>query len=209
MHNCIGSCLNSGSLQLTFGVHMTEQQVIKLLKDTGAFLDGHFILRSGLHSRHYIQCALAFQHMHVLEQLGGALAQLVKHLDVQTVIAPALGALAIGQEVARQLRARFIFVEKDEGKLVLRRGFTIGTGERLLVVEDVVTRGGRVHETIQIARNANGHVLGVAAVVDRSNGMADFGVPFYKLLTIHLETFEPDQLPPDLATVPAVKLGSK
>lgn len=194
---------------MTFGFNMTELEVIKLLKDTGAFLEGHFILRSGLHSRHYIQCALAFQHMEALEQLGGALARLTRHLDVQTVIAPALGALAIGQEVARQLRARFIFVEKEEGKLALRRGFTIAPGERLLVVEDVVTRGGRVLETIQISRSAGGHVLGVAAVVDRSDGKADFGVPFYKLLTIHLDTFEPDRLPPDLASIPAVKLGSK
>ncbi len=147
--------------------------------------------------------------MEALEQLGGALARLTRHLDVQTVIAPALGALAIGQEVARQLRARFIFVEKEEGKLALRRGFTIAPGERLLVVEDVVTRGGRVLETIQISQSAGGHLLGVAAVVDRSDGKADFGVPFYKLLTIHLDTFEPDRLPPDLASIPAVKLGSK
>ncbi|MCS7336742.1 MAG: orotate phosphoribosyltransferase [Verrucomicrobiae bacterium] len=188
---------------------MTEAEVIKLLKDTGAFLEGHFILRSGLHSRHYIQCALAFQHTDVLEKLGGALAGLVKHLQVQTVVSPALGALAIGQEVARQLRARFIFVEKEDGKLALRRGFTIAPGERLLVVEDVVTRGGRVNETIEIVRNAGGVVIGVAAVVDRSDGAAQFDVPFFKLLTIHLETFEPHKLPPDLAALPALKLGSK
>ncbi len=188
---------------------MTEPEVLRLLKETGALLEGHFILRSGLHSRHYFQCALAFQHMHVLEQLAAALCARVRHLEVQTVVAPALGGLAIGQEIARQLGARFIFVEKEEGRLTLRRGFSITPGERVLVVEDVVTTGGRVKETMEIAHNYGARVVGVAAVVDRSNGTAAFAVPFYKLLTVSVETYQPDKLPPDLAAIPAVKPGSK
>ena len=122
---------------------------------------------------------------------------------------PRLGGLVIGQEVARQLGVRFIFTEKEEGKLVLRRGFKIAPGEKIVVVEDVVTKGGRVQETIDIIRANGGTVAGVAAIVDRSNGTVDFGVPFQTLISLHVETFEPDKLPPDLAKIPAVKPGSK
>jgi orotate phosphoribosyltransferase len=120
-----------------------------------------------------------------------------------------MGGLVIGQEVARQLGLRFIFVEKEEGKLVLRRGFTIGSGEKILVVEDVVTKGGRVQETLDIIRAHGGNVVGVAMVVDRSNGAVSFGVPTVSLIALNVETFEPANLPPDLANIPAVKPGSK
>ena len=129
---------------------MTKDEVLQIFRDTGALLEGHFILRSGLHSRQYFQCALALQQMPVVEKVGGALADKVRHLHPATVIAPAMGGLVLGQEVARQLRCRFIFAEKEEGKLVLRRGFHIVPGERILVVEDVVTKGGRVLETLNI-----------------------------------------------------------
>jgi len=115
----------------------------------------------------------------------------------------------IGQEVARQLGSRFIFVEKEEGKLVLRRGFAIAPGEKILVVEDVVTKGGRMQETLEIVKQHGGTIVGTAAIVDRSNGMVDFGVPFRSLLALKVEAFEADQLPPDLAATPAVKPGSK
>jgi orotate phosphoribosyltransferase len=188
---------------------MTKDQVLQIFRDTGALLEGHFVLRSGLHSRQFFQCALALQQMPVVEQVGAALADKVRSLNPATVIAPAMGGLVLGQEVARQLRCRFIFAEKEEGRLVLRRGFTISRGERLLVVEDVVTKGGRVQETLEIVRVHQGLAVGVAAAVDRSNGTVNLGVPFLSLLSLAVEAFEPDKLPPDLASTPAVKPGSK
>src|SRR2546427_11936982 len=156
---------------------MTEQELLQIFRQTGALLEGHFILRSGLHSRQYFQCALALQQMPVVEKVGGALAEKVRHLNAATVIAPAMGGLVLGQEVARQLRSRFIFAEKEEGKLALRRGFKISPGEKILVVEDVVTKGGRVQETIDIVRTHGGHIVGVAMAVNRSNGAVQFGFP--------------------------------
>ena len=188
---------------------MTRDEVLNIFRDTGALLEGHFILRSGLHSREYFQCALALQEMPVVGQLGAALAHKLARFETVTVIAPAIGGLVIGQEVARQLRVRFIFAEKEDGKLVLRRGFKIDRGEKILVVEDVVTRGGRVQETINIVHANGGYVVGVAAIVDRSNGEVKFGVPFVSLLSLKVEAFEPDKLPADLKAVPAVKPGSK
>jgi orotate phosphoribosyltransferase len=188
---------------------MTKDEVLKIFRDTGALLEGHFILRSGLHSRQYFQCALALQQMPVVEKVGGALADKIRHLHPATVIAPAMGGLVLGQEVARQLGCRFIFAEKEEGKLVLRRGFHIAPGERILVVEDVVTKGGRVLETLNIVRASQGLVLAVAAAVDRSNNTVNLGVPFFSLLSLAVEAFEPDKLPPDLAATPASKPGSK
>jgi orotate phosphoribosyltransferase len=188
---------------------MTKEEVLQIFRQTGALLEGHFILRSGLHSRQFFQCALALQRMPIVEKLGGALAEKVGALGAATVIAPAMGGLVIGQEVARQLGARFIFVEKEEGKLVLRRGFKITPGEKMLIVEDVVTKGGRVQETIAIVRANQGEVAGVAMVVDRSNGVVNLGVPMFSLLALQVEAFEADKLPPDLAGTPAVKPGSK
>ena len=135
---------------------MTQAEVIQVFRKSGALLEGHFVLRSGLHSRQFFQCALALQHMPDVEKLGAALAAKVRLLGATTVIAPAMGGLVIGQEVARQLGVRFIFVEKEESKLVLRRGFKIGIGEKMLIVEDVVTKGGRVQETIDIVRGCGG-----------------------------------------------------
>jgi orotate phosphoribosyltransferase len=188
---------------------MTQDEVLQIFRDTGALLEGHFILRSGLHSRQFFQCALALQQMPTVEKLGHALAEKVRKFGAATVIAPALGGLVIGQEVARQLGVRFIFPEKQEGKLVLRRGFKIAPGEKILVVEDVVTKGGRVQETIDIVRAHGGNVVGASAIVDRSNGAVNFGVPFQSLIALKVEAFEPDQLPPDLAKIPAIKPGSK
>ncbi|MBI3882368.1 MAG: orotate phosphoribosyltransferase [Verrucomicrobia bacterium] len=188
---------------------MTSSEALQIFRDSGALLEGHFVLRSGLHSRQFFQCALALQQMPVVERLGAALAARVRPLGAATVIAPAMGGLVIGQEVARQLGVRFIFVEKEEGKLVLRRGFKISSGEKCLVVEDVVTKGGRVQETMDIVRAHGGAVAGVAMVVDRSNGAVNLGVPMHSLIALNVETFAPDQLPPDLAKIPATKPGSK
>ncbi|MBM3877368.1 MAG: orotate phosphoribosyltransferase [Verrucomicrobia bacterium] len=188
---------------------MTHDEALQLFRETGALLEGHFILRSGLHSRQFFQCAQALQQMPVVEKFGAALAAKVRSLGAATVVSPAMGGLVIGQEVARQLGARFIFVEKEDGRLVLRRGFTIATGEKLLVVEDVVTKGGRVQETVDIVRGHGGTVAGVAMLVDRSGGSVDLGVPTVSLIKLNVETFAMGQLPPDLQAIPAIKPGSK
>jgi orotate phosphoribosyltransferase len=188
---------------------MTKDEALQIFRDSGALLEGHFVLRSGLHSRQFFQCALALQQMPVVEKLGAAIAAKLKPLGAVTVVSPAMGGLVIGQEVARQLGLRFIFVEKEDGKLVLRRGFKIAAGEKILVVEDVVTKGGRVQETLDIVRANGGNVVGVAMVVDRSNGAVNFGLPFESLISLQVETFEPTKLPPDLAKIPALKPGSK
>lgn len=188
---------------------MTSEEALQIFRQTGALLEGHFILRSGLHSRQFFQCALALQKMPVVEKFGKALADKVRALGAVTVIAPAMGGLVIGQEVARQLGVRFIFAEKEEGKLVLRRGFKISSGEKILVVEDVVTKGGRVQETIDIVRAHGGEVLGAAMVVDRSSGTVDLGVPIFSLIALKVEAFAADKLPSDLQKIPATKPGSK
>ena len=188
---------------------MTEAEILEVFRETGALLEGHFVLRSGLHSRQYFQCALALQHMPTVEKLGAQLADKVRSLDPETVVSPAMGGLVLGQEVARQLGVRFIFVEKEDGKLVLRRGFKIHSGERILVVEDVVTKGGRVQETIDIVRAHQARLVGVAMAVDRSGGGVRFEVPTFSLLSLSVEAFPADNLPPDLAAIPAQKPGSK
>src|SRR5579863_10147178 len=168
---------------------MTDPEILQVFRDTGALLEGHFILRSGLHSRQYFQCALALQHMPTVEKFGADLSRKVRPLNTATVISPAMGGLVLGQEVARQLGCRFIFVEKEDGKLSLRRGFKIAKGERMLVVEDVVTKGGRVQETIDIVRAHQGQLVGVAMAVDRSGGTIAFGVPTFSLLSLNVEAF--------------------
>lgn len=187
---------------------MTDSEVLQIFRETGALLEGHFILRSGWHSRQFFQCALALQQMPIVEKLGEALACKAQSLRATTVVAPAMGGLVIGQELARQLRLRFIFVEKVNDKLALRRGFNIAPGERILVVEDVVTKGGRVRETLDIIQAHQGVVAGIAVIVDRSNGTTNFGVPFVSLLQLAVESFDPSNLPEDLEKIPAVKPGS-
>src|SRR5205823_4288229 len=187
---------------------MTKDEVLQVFRDTGALLEGHFVLRSGLHSRQYFQCALAFQYMPTVERLGSELAKKLRILNAVTVISPAVGGLVLGQEVARQLGLRFIFVEKEAGKLALRRGFRILPGERILIVEDVVTKGGRVQETIDIVRAHGGQVMGIVMAVDRSGGTTKFGIPMFSLISLKVEAFEADKLPPELAATPAVKPGS-
>ncbi|MEI6561738.1 MAG: orotate phosphoribosyltransferase [Verrucomicrobiota bacterium] len=189
---------------------MTQEEIIGLFKETHALLDGHFLLRSGLHSRQFFQCAILLQHTGIAARVCAALADQLRTVEAQSVISPALGGLIVGHEVARSLGKRHIFAEKEEGALVLRRGFTIAPGERFLVLEDVVTRGGRVQETIDIVRAHGGVVAAVGTLVDRSGGNApDFGCPFVSLVKLNTETFEADKLPPDLAGTPATKPGSK
>lgn len=187
---------------------MTRDEILQLFKDSGALLEGHFILRSGLRSRQFFQCAMALQHMPSVERLGAALAEKLRGYEPVTVLAPAMGGLVIGQEVARQLGVRFIFVEKEQGDLVLRRGFKIELGEKLVIVEDVVTKGGRVAEAVAIAREHQAEICAVGVVVDRSNGAVDVGVPMECLLPMEVETFDPENLPEDLQAIPATKPGS-
>lgn len=187
---------------------MTQAEVLDAFRRSGALLEGHFLLRSGLHSRQFFQCALVLQHARLAARLCAALAEKLGGIPVDSVISPALGGLFVGQELARVLGARHIFAEKEEGKLVLRRGFSVAKGERFLVAEDVVTKGGRVQETLEIVRSRGGVVAAVAVLVDRSSGPVDFGAPFFSLVKMDVETFPADRLPPDLAATPAVKPGS-
>jgi orotate phosphoribosyltransferase len=194
--------------------------VLALFKQTGALLHGHFILRSGLHSREFFQCALLLQDAPVAAQVCGELAAKLrpfheaKENEVNdrkpTVVSPAVGGIIVGQEVARHLGTRHIFVEKDgSGGLVMRR-FEVVPGECFIVAEDVVTRGGRVQETIDIIRNLGGVVVAAGSIVDRSGGnLPDFGCPFVSLIQMTPETFPADALPEDLVGIPAVKPGSK
>ncbi len=183
---------------------------LELFRQTGALLEGHFVLRSGLHSRQFFQCALLLQNTRIAANLCAQLAEKAKVFGATRVISPALGGLIVGHEVARSLDLPHIFAEKEEGKLVLRRGFEIRPEDAFLVVEDVVTRGGRVQETLDIVRSRGGRVVGIASLVDRSGGqLPDFGAPFVSLVQLDVETFPPDQIPPDLAAIPASKPGSK
>ncbi len=189
---------------------MSSEQALEIFRSTGALLSGHFILRSGLHSRTFFQCATVLQYPDKARSLAIALADQARGVACDSVISPALGGVILGQEVAAALGKRHIFVEKEEGHLVLRRNFSIAKGERFLVVEDVITRGGRVAETIDVVENLGGIVTGVAVLVDRSSGnLPHFSCPFFALVELSPETFEADQLPCDLAAIPAIKPGSK
>jgi len=189
---------------------MKSSELLELFRSTNALLDGHFVLRSGLHSRQYFQCALLLQHTQIAGRVCGALAEKLRDIQAERVISPALGGIIVGHEVARALGKPHIFVEKEDGKLVLRRGFEIKSGMRFIVAEDVVTRGGRVQETIDIVRAHGGTVAAVASIVDRSSGnLPDFGCPFIALTELNVETFEADKLPADLAAIPVTKPGSK
>jgi orotate phosphoribosyltransferase len=187
-----------------------SEDLLALFRKTGALLDGHFVLRSGLHSRQYFQCALLLQYTEIAAKVCSWLADKLRDFDCDAVISPALGGIIVGQEVGRSLGKRHIFAEKEEGKLVLRRGFQISPNEKFAVIEDVVTRGGRVQETIDIVRARNGTVSAVGVIVDRSGeAKPDFGCPFVSLIEMNVETFPADNLPPDLAKIPAVKPGSR
>ena len=185
-----------------------QQEVTDIFLRTKALLRGHFVLRSGLHSGHFFQCAQVCQNMPAVERLGTLLLQKIGALGFETVLAPAMGGLVIGQEVARQAKSRFIFAEKENNVLVMRRGFTLKPGERVLIVEDVITRGGRVVECLEIIKKMGGTVAGVAVLVDRSAGLAKFDAPTFSLLEMSYPTYPADQLPPELAALPASKPGS-
>ncbi len=187
-----------------------QQEILDIFTRTRALLRGHFVLRSGLHSGHYFQCAQVCQRMDAVERLAELLLAKLRAQGIafQTVLAPAMGGLVIGQELARQAGARYLFAEKENDVLVLRRGFTLAPGEPVLVAEDVVTRGGRVLECLELIRRGGGRPAGIAMLVDRSAGSARFEVPAVSLLELSFPTYPADAVPPELAKIPVEKPGS-
>jgi orotate phosphoribosyltransferase len=170
---------------------LRDEEVLERFKRTGALLEGHFTLSSGLHSTNYLQCALLLQHPAEAVAFGAALAEHFQGQGMETVAAPAIGGIVIGYEVARQLGARFIWTEREAGQMTLRRGFTVRPGEKVLVIEDVVTTGGSTRETVETLRNAGALVVGAASIIDRSSGRADVGVPRVALATLDVPSVEP------------------
>ena len=188
---------------------VTAETILDLFRRVGALLEGHFRLTSGLHSPGYLQCALVLQHPREAGACGAAIAERVGALGAQTVLSPALGGIVIGQEVARALGVRAIFAERQDGALTLRRGFSLARGERVLVVEDVVTTGGSTRETIEVARAAGAKVVGAAAIIDRSGGQQGLDVPFHALAAVTFPTYRQDACPMCASGQPVVKPGSR
>jgi orotate phosphoribosyltransferase len=188
---------------------MTEAEVLTIFRRSGALHEGHFRLSSGLHSPGYLQCALVLQHPRDAEVLGAALGDRVRSLGAATVLSPAMGGIVIGQEVGRALGVRAIFAERQDGALTLRRGFALDPGERVIVVEDVVTTGGSTRETMDVARAAGAIVVGACAIVDRSGGKQGLDVPFHALLPMDVKTYQPDDCPLCKDGLPIVKPGSR
>ena len=187
---------------------MTDQEIIKSFQDAGALLDGHFVLRSGMHSNKFFQCALLFRYPVVAEKLCRTLAERMKDLGAETVISPAVGGILVGQELARALGIQAIFADKENDQLVLKRGFTIRPGEKIIVAEDVVTKGGRVQQTIDLVLSLGGIPVGVGIVTDRSGGKVDFGIPLFSLIKLDLPTFDPAACPLCKEGKPLTRPGS-
>ncbi|HLH20224.1 MAG TPA: orotate phosphoribosyltransferase [Bryobacteraceae bacterium] len=195
---------------------MTPQaeSVLELFRSTGAYLEGHFLLTSGLHSGEYLQCALVLQHPEAAARLGAMLADALRAIggaEVRTVASPALGGLIIGHEVARALGARFLFTERDPAtkKMALRRGFTVTPGEKVAVIEDVITTGGSTRDVVEVLRAAGANVVAAGSIIDRSGGQSEVGVPRAALVTLHVKTYEAPACPLCQAGTPAVKPGSR
>ena len=189
---------------------MTEKEIVDILEKSGALLSGHFQLRSGLHSNRFFQAALLLQYPDKAETVCRFVAESFRNSGVETVISPAVGGLIVGQEIARALGCRAVFADKEDGVLVLKRGFTLKKGERVLVAEDVVTKGGRVQQTIDLVRGFGAEVVGVAVLVDRSGGTASFDVPVFKsALKLSLPTFDPAECPLCRQGLPVDRPGSK
>jgi orotate phosphoribosyltransferase len=189
---------------------MRAEEVIERFRRTGALLEGHFILTSGLHSSVYLQCALVLQHPPEAEAFARAVAEQFAGRGIETVAAPAIGGIVIGYEVARALGARSIWTERDgAGTMTLRRGFGVRAGESVLVVEDVITTGGSTRETIEAMRAAGASVVGAASIIDRSGGRADVGVPRIALATLDVPALAPSACPACRRGEPAIKPGSR
>jgi len=188
---------------------MNQSAVLDLFRTSGALLDGHFRLSSGLHSDRYLQSALVLQYPEFASRLGDALAARTRHLDPTVVLSPAIGGIVIGHEVARALGVRALFAERQEGALTLRRGFSLSDTDRVLIVEDVITTGGSTRETMEVARAAGAHVLGAAAIVDRGRDPARLHVPMQTLVQLDVPAYHPESCPLCAKDIPATKPGSR
>ncbi|MFQ5676963.1 MAG: orotate phosphoribosyltransferase [bacterium] len=188
---------------------MTKEQILKTFEETAALLTGHFILTSGLHSDRYFQGAKVLQHPHIAGKLCAQIGNHFKEQGVGAVIAPAVGGIIVTHEVAKTLGVRAIFAEREQGRMILRRGFEISPNDNILVVEDVITTGGSVREVIDLVKSLDGNVVGVGCLVDRSGGQADFGTPLFSLIQLTIQTFPPQDCPLCRQGLPAIKPGSR
>jgi orotate phosphoribosyltransferase len=188
---------------------LNADEVLDDFRKSAALLEGHFRLSSGLHSPVYLQCALVLQFPEKAEQFGKALAEKFKGQGIQVVASPAIGGLIIGHEVARALGARFIWVEREGGQMILRRGFSVAPGEKTLVVEDVITTGGSTRETVLALESAGAQVVAAASIIDRSSGQADVGVPRVTLATLDVKSMDPSDCDLCKQGVSVVKPGSR
>jgi orotate phosphoribosyltransferase len=191
---------------------MSEDEILAEFREAEALLEGHFILSSGLHSARYLQCARVLMDPARASRLASALARSLP-LEIKSklslVVSPAMGGVIIGHEVGRSLGLEAVFVERPTGTFELRRGFRIEAGQKVLLVEDVVTTGLSSREAMKAVSQAGGEVIAAAALVDRSNGLADLGVPFFPLIRLDVPVYEPHNLPPELAALPVEKPGSR
>jgi orotate phosphoribosyltransferase len=188
---------------------MNQQDVLDLFRKTGALLEGHFRLSSGLHSEKYLQSALVLQYPEFAAALGNELGERTRHLQPTAVLSPALGGIVIGQEVGRALAVRALFAERQDGALALRRGFTLTPADRVLVVEDVITTGGSTRETARVAEEHGAHVIGAAAIIDRGSDPARLDLPMQALVHLEVPTFAPESCPLCARDVPVTKPGSR
>jgi orotate phosphoribosyltransferase len=188
---------------------MEQEAVLDLFRQSGALLEGHFRLSSGLHSDRYLQSALVLQYGEFAEALGHALAERTRHLQPTVVLSPALGGIVIGQEVGRALGVRAIFAERQEKTLLLRRGFSLDASDRVLIVEDVITTGGSTRETAVVAEAAGALVAGAAAIIDRGSDPARLALPLQALVRLEVPTYQPDSCPLCAKGIAVVKPGSR
>ena len=190
---------------------MTEQEVKELLTKTNAIMNGHFLLTSGLHSPHYVEKFNVLQHPKYTQQLCEAMAEKFKDAGIETVVGPVTGGILLAHETGKALGTRAIFTERVDGKMTFRRGFSLHEGERVLIVEDIVTTGGSVREVVDVVNASGGHIVGVGLLVDRSGGTADFGVPndqVQALLHLTVPTFKPEECPLCKQGIPMTERGS-
>jgi len=188
---------------------LNENKILEIFKETDALLDGHFLLTSGMHSNVYFQCAKVLQYPEYIEELCSIIADEYCDKKIDTVISPAIGGLVVGQEVARQLNKRFIFAEREDKRLTLRRGFSISEGENILICEDVVTTGGSVFEVIDIVKDNNAEVTGVGFIVDRSNGKVNFGCDQISAVKLDVKSYSPEECSLCKEGLELIKPGSR
>jgi orotate phosphoribosyltransferase len=188
---------------------MDQDAVLDLFRKSGALLEGHFRLSSGLHSNRYLQSALVLQYPEFATLLGDALGERTRHLQATAVLSPALGGIVIGQEVGRALAVRALFAERQDGTLTLRRGFSLGPGDRVLIVEDVITTGGSTKETAAVAEAAGARVIGAASIIDRGSDPGGLGLPLQSLVRLDVPTWDPEACPMCANAEPVTKPGSR